>query len=346
MVIRIASLLLAVALTSGLSAGLPARGQPDASGAGEAAAPVRPVDPVVGEVVRMLEAGVEPEVIARWLGQAETRPGKLVADDLIALKQAGAPEDLVRRILDLVPARVSLPAAPRAPAEASSAAAGGPAATGREAPGSGVPVTFSVEYLPDTDPELGLDPWNLFLYLDGRPLAWTGGGRIITRWTKDSLEFHQPLPPGRRVLRLVQERHEVRSRRQGTWWHETRVSPEAFLLDIEPGADWRVVVQVNERNQGSRSHAGPISFTLLRDGEPVRQVERTGARTDEWPSLCEDVEASLSEKKRHSRAGQRALEGCIRWAALWPEAGEVPTRAEVRGELEGYGYRPPKVIQR
>ena len=62
------------------------------------------VDPVVGDVVRMLEVGIEPDLILRWLESSGKRPGPLSADDVIALSEAKAPKELIQALLDLAAA--------------------------------------------------------------------------------------------------------------------------------------------------------------------------------------------------------------------------------------------------
>ena len=60
------------------------------------------LDPVVAEVVEMLEAGVDEEIIDRWLAATDRRPSDIGAEGLIALTEAGASKELMGRILDLV----------------------------------------------------------------------------------------------------------------------------------------------------------------------------------------------------------------------------------------------------
>ncbi len=53
-----------------------------------ASAEVTPDDPLVDDVVRMLDAGIESDLVVSWLKTGDRRPAALSADALIALSQA------------------------------------------------------------------------------------------------------------------------------------------------------------------------------------------------------------------------------------------------------------------
>ena len=57
-------------------------------------------DEVCAEVVRLLEAGLGEPLVLRWLEESGKRPGRPTADDLVALKKAGASDELVAKLLD------------------------------------------------------------------------------------------------------------------------------------------------------------------------------------------------------------------------------------------------------
>ncbi|MGB5623675.1 MAG: hypothetical protein WBN65_14370, partial [Gammaproteobacteria bacterium] len=67
------------------------------------------VDPIVTDVVRMLEVGIEPDLILNWLQSSGKRPGPLSADDVIALSEAKAPKELIQALLDLATAAAQAP---------------------------------------------------------------------------------------------------------------------------------------------------------------------------------------------------------------------------------------------
>ena len=80
-----------------------------------AVAEATPDDPVVADVVRMLDAGLEPQLILGWIESGNKRPATLSASDMIALAAAEAPPELIEELL----ARAARPVkAERAPHEA------------------------------------------------------------------------------------------------------------------------------------------------------------------------------------------------------------------------------------
>ena len=66
------------------------------------------VDPVVRDVVRMLEAEVDAAVILRWLDQVETPPETISADDLILLNESEASTQVITTLQEIpvAPSRV------------------------------------------------------------------------------------------------------------------------------------------------------------------------------------------------------------------------------------------------
>lgn len=67
---------------------------------GEAPGSASASDEVCAEVVRLLEAGLGEPLVLRWLEESGKRPGRPTADDLVALKKAGASDELVAKLLD------------------------------------------------------------------------------------------------------------------------------------------------------------------------------------------------------------------------------------------------------
>jgi hypothetical protein len=311
---------------------------PEAATAAEEAT----LDPVVATVVRMLEAGVEPAVIASWLKRSGAEPGMPGPEDLIALTRAGAPSELIRRLIDLAsgpdrdgkrrgtdrPRPPGAPASPPAPPAAST---------------DPVPVEFDVEYVPETadDDET---PFDLFVYVDGRPLGRCRGGTSRFAAHPDRLVVGESLPPGRHVVRLLRERHEVRSRRKGTWSHEARVFPDPVVLDLDPGAEWKVRLRVTESR--TRPRGGTVDHVVMRGRARVDEGSRPGPGRNEWPGLCEELELGLKEKEATSRSDRRALEGCLRWGSLWEDVPAVPDRRTIRDALQANGFEPvPRAVK-
>jgi hypothetical protein len=273
-----------------------------------------PLDPVVTAVVRMLDEGVTSDTIAEWLVLSGASPATPTPDDLIALARAGASEGLIRRILELVPS----------PAEAAPEP-------------SAVWVEFDISYaseMVEDEPT----PWDLFVYLDGRPLASCDDRSSISTAHCAPLVFRESLPPGRHVIRLLQEQHELRSRRKDTWSHEARVFPDPFPFNLDSGGDWRVAIRVKESDTFWRS--GTTEYAVIHDDDPVEVGVKPGPRRRTWSPLCEELEAELSPKKLDSNAGRRALEGCVRWDSLWEGVEDHPDRTAVRDEMRDSDFNP------
>ena len=96
---------------------------------------------IVHEVVRMLQAGVEERVVLRWLDREGHYPASLSSDDLIALTEAEASDELMDRLF----------AKPEAAEREVEAAAPAPAPTGK------VPLPPHVQYRPFRDLEAAED---------------------------------------------------------------------------------------------------------------------------------------------------------------------------------------------
>lgn len=254
------------------------------------------LDPVVRDVVRMLEEGVDPSLVLHWLETSERRPGPLGPEDLIALSRAGASEQLTRRLIDVA---AQPPPAERTPVECClvdfeiSYRAAEPMEGEQEAPGK-----------------------DLAVYLDGQPLVrlesmpHLGGGGPFERRLR--------LDPGPHTLRLLRERHTLKKSR---WLHDSRVSPDVIPFEIEPGASFSLEVSWKE---SPFSTSGPLDWQLSRDGVTIAAQRDTGVAKEDWPPLCDDG----------------PVEGCVRWQDLWPPETTIPSREEVRAELEAAGYRP------
>ena len=161
------------------------------------------------------------------------------------------------------------------------------------------------------------------------------------------LRFYEPLEPGRHVLRVLQERHELQSKKNDSWSHEARVYPREIVFDVDEEGEFRVDLKVNENTAFWKKDKGPVSFTILRGDELIADVHGDGPLTDEWPALCDDVEVGIPEDKMESRAARRALDGCVRWESLWTGVEEAPDRETVRRYLADYEYRPvPATVQK
>jgi len=305
------------------------------------------VDPVVGDVVRMLEVGIEPDLILRWLESSGKRPGPLSADDVIALSQAKAPKELIQALLDLAgPSAGITPATPDAP----SAAVQQPAA-----PASGLPspqqtgvapvagecclIDVSVEYRATEDlvgEEYAGPEHDLFLYVDGHFLArLESQGNIAGQ---GPVPFKARLAPGDHALRLTRELHTHAGERAGDvkWDHLTTVSPSTIPFRVEPGADWNLDVRWV---QGEFSLKRPLHWRWSRDGVEVAGQKHVGAFREDWPYLCEDVEASREDGGISGWRAKDRLKGCVKWKSLWSSDVRI-TRAQVLAELRRDDFEP------
>ncbi len=294
-----------------------------------AAAPGGARADTVARVERMLRAGIGPGVVLAWLERERPPVPHLAAEDLVRLREAGADDALLRRLVDLsgTPGRgAGRPAPPgeRKPAGAAGAVPG----TGKEP----VPVRVTLEYRPRRrDDE---DPWALYVYLDGRPVAWSPGPR--TPFSNPRISFVLPLAPGRHLLRVARERHLPRSLGSSTYRHEARFAPPAIPLDVSPEEGLELLLRVREDRRGRARPA--LSWTVSRRGRVLVDRRNQGPPPGAWPELCEDVEATLPAG---SRLRARKLERCVRWKTLWKDVpGGVPERKKVLEELRRYGFRP------
>lgn len=289
-------------------------------------------DPVVQEIVRMLAAEISEPVIVRWIETSGRRPAAVSSDDLVALKQAGASDDLLGKLLEMAgaeppppPASSPLPPAPeptpmRVPAPAP------------EDPSGAVPMRFEVRYQPASVEDE--EPWDLFVYLDGRLLARAEAP--MTALFPKAVAFEGSVAPGPHVLRLIQERHR---RQSGGWHHEARVWGDPVRFTLEPGKPGELKLEVRQVKLALGGEA-PISWRIAQGERTVAESGPTGTRPDTWPPLCEEIEANLKRGTRPALPIRRELERCVRWTGLWPGIAGVPSREEVRAELERYDYRP------
>jgi hypothetical protein len=277
------------------------------------------VDPTIGGVVRMLEAGVDEQVILDWLSRQSRGAGELRPDDLIALTRAGASPEMIRRIVERWPAEPSgdRPATREAPTPVAGATS----------------TEIVLRYRPYDDTEGG-DPdlWHLFVYVDGEYAIWSDGVGRMAPAGHDRVRLD--LPPGRHRVRLVQERHE--STVNG-WRHEARVCPQAIEIDV---GDVQSSLRVKVSGSSPPGKNGSVSWSR-REGEiTVEEVSEAGGWPEQWPALCEEIEVNYDAGARLPRAARKRLEDCVRWKTLWPSTADAPERDAVRRQLAAVDFRP------
>jgi len=294
-----------------------------AAAAGEATA-IR--DPAVGEVLRLLESGVSETVIVQWLGTTEP-PREVSADDLIALRTAGASDELIQALLARVRGETPVPPPP-APETAP------PAAPAQANESSVEPVRFEIRYLATYDPQQASA--DLFLYVDGVPVAWKEAG---SRMRNTLLVFERSLSAGRHAVALGLERHVKQSRDR--YRHEARVYPRPLVLDVRPGPETTVAIDLEEGGGFSLVHAlGPLTFKVTQGQSTYAFLQGEGPDLGEWPALCEEVETNYPEGAKMPRSARKDLETCRRWADLWQDVANAPDRDWARDEMARYDYRP------
>lgn len=303
-----------------------------------ASAEVTADDPVVADVVRMLDAGLEPRLVLSWLEAGNKRPAPLTANDMLALAAAEAPAELIEDLLGRAtqPAEVE-PAPPAAP-PVSRAPKDDPLAQEVDS-GDCCLVDFSVEY---RAPEQGVGDevdqprGDLYLYIDGQFV-----GRFEPRGEiagAGPLTFKRRLAQGGHTIRLTRELHLPSRNRDAADArdHRTTVSPSSIEFEVKPGAQWNMDIRWV---QGVFSRKRPLQWRWSKNGVPVAGEKNVGAFHDDWSFLCDDVEIS---RDSGAIAGWRASDrsrDCVTWASLWPQ-GVESSRAQILAAFEESGFRP------
>ncbi|MDH3274703.1 MAG: hypothetical protein OEM99_09215 [Gammaproteobacteria bacterium] len=301
-------------------------------------------DPLVNDVVRMLDAGIESDLIISWLQSGDSRPAPLSADELIALTAAKASRDLIELLLAMAPA-------PVAPMSSSQDHADAPAPIA--SPGVTQPSTrsavalnddcclveFSIRYQAAEDKEgeeveqAGRD---LFLYADGRLLT-----RIESQGNIASgapVLFKTRMAPGEHTLRFTRDLHSP-AKGAGdskSWEHETTVSPSIIRFELEPDALWQLDFSWV---QSEFSTKRPLRWSWSRNGVAVAGEAGVGEFRERWPFLCEDVEISRDEGAISEWRARDRLKSCVSWASLWPGSVDT-TRAELLHSLRRFDFEP------
>lgn len=317
---------------------------------GEAAPGEGELDPVVSEVVEMLSAEVEEEIILQWLEATARRPVDVGSQGLIALTEAGASSELIGRLLDLVAAGsppapaaspdspASVPAAPIERRSVPEAPAAGDEQAYRaaraETPGD---VLFLLSYKkivtqepePDSPPS---EPWTVYAYLDGELVAW-GTDSLAG----EPVRANRLLTPGRHVVRVTQERH---IRRGEKWVHESRVVPTFIAFEVAPGEEMEVELKFHGRWM-YRDSRGPLSYAVRRGNQTLVEEGPTGGDPSEWKPVCEDVEANFPDKDKVPRLYRQEMARCVLWSSLWQGAGEETSRTELLASMSESDFRPP-----
>ncbi|MDA8020091.1 MAG: hypothetical protein MPN21_21845 [Thermoanaerobaculia bacterium] len=306
----------------------------------------------VAGLLELLQADMTEDVILLWL---ETQPPATPqAEDLVALRDAGASDQILTKLLSLDTATTAA-AGESEPNEATLSSSDGPTAEATAPPAAASPssvseapssppegltsvavaapstptatgdtvVNFTLSYLPEFQPDE--KDWDLYVYLDGKPLAYVSrGSRVLGG---DSLQFEQALEPGRHQIRIVQENHELGE--GGSYVddsHEARISPVDLVFQLQPG-DAEVEIRFKRPLLEFRS-TGPIHYRIAQGGRVLLAEEGAGGDPDSWTPLCDDAEVAGLEPPR----------ACRDWAGFWVV--DAPPRHDVIRALSLFDYRP------
>lgn len=306
-----------------------------------------PVDPVVADVVRMIDVGVEPELVLQWLESSGRRPAPLSADDVIALSQAQVPREVIQALLDLAsqpapPTAAPRPAAPVYATPSPSTPGYRPdrtAAPQTTPPGECCLVEVSVEYrapaIIEGDNTAQPNPY-LFIYVDGNFLARVEPAGNIA--AQGPVRIKTQLEPGPHRIRLTRELH-LKSDALGknpAWDHETTVNPLAVDLQVEAGGNYNLDIRWV---QGEFSLKKPFSWRWSRNGAEIAAEKNVGEFLNKWAFLCEDVEVSRDNGAISDWRARDRLKDCVRWPDLWGT--DTPTREQVLADLQQHDFDPP-----
>ena len=316
-----------------------------------ASAEVTPDDPLVDDVVRMLDAGIESDLVVSWLKTGDRRPAALSADALIALGQAEASRELIEFLLSMAAAAPISGSAADSGARATTATAEATLRPTPEAMPPQIPaaashnddcclVEFSIRYQAAEDKEgeeFEQPGRDLYLYVDGQFLArLESQGNIASG---GPVRFKAQLAPGAHALRFTRQLH-TRSKYGASgdsWHHETTVSPSIIQFEVEPDALWQLDFSWA---QSEFSTYGPLTWHWSRNGVEVAGETRAGEFREKWPFLCEDVEVSRDSGAISAWRARDRLKSCVNWSSLWP-AGIAIDRAKVLAEFGRFEFEPP-----
>lgn len=311
---------------------------------GPATAAPEELDPIVAQVVAMLEAGVSEELVLQWLESTGRRPQDIGAQGVIALTEGGASEQLIMALLQLVEELGTEPVGRSAPGPGppSSESPGpiavphDPRATSEEGVQAIVELRAKRIWTDEPEPDGPQEPrWDVYLYLDGELVAWSR-----PTLQGDPVEARRTLRAGQRELRVVLQRYEeLRSE----WLYESLLVPTLIGFKARPGEPIEIDVEM-KRIWGlwrQRSDGGPLSYTIRQGDRVLAEHPGTGGDPDRWRPVCEDVEANFPDAEKVPRRFRSLMSRCVRWADLWTGSGRSSSRSEILAALAEYDFQPP-----
>lgn len=296
------------------------------------------LDPLVAEVVEMLDAGVSDGLILQWLESTGRRPVDIGSEGLIALTEAQASELLMSRLLELVEAerpdgsKVASEAAPIGPSPRQSLT--------EESAEESVEAIFRLSgtrmWVDEDEPDSPREErWNVYLYLDGDLIAWTRPNQ-----QGDPVEARRVIPTGSHEMRVILQRYE---KSRGGWSYESLAVPTLVAFDAQVGDPLEIEVDM-ERSWGlwrDRSDGGPLSYVIRQGVRVLGESKGAGGNPDDWQPVCEDIEANFPESQGVPRAYRSSMSRCARWADLWNGPAKETSRTEILEDLAEYDFEPP-----
>lgn len=316
--------------------------------AGDLSAPASAtaLDPVVEDVLEMLEAGVEEGVIVQWLESTGRRAADIDRDGMIALTGAGASDRLIGALLE----GVEKGSAGRKSAESGGARQEPPPDSAAPTPktkqttiadaGAKIEISAGLRakrvWIDEESPDMPREePWGIYLYMDGDLLAWT-----VPSLQGEPVVARRVVEAGRRELRVVLQRYDEL---RGGWQYESLSVPTLFAFEARPGDPIEVEVEM-VRIWGlwrHREDGGPLRY-VVRQGETVlAESAGTGGDPDRWQPICEDVEANFPGAETVPRRFRGAMKECVRWGDLWLGLGAATSRSEILAMLAEHEFEPP-----
>lgn len=294
----------------------------------------------VAGLLELVQAEITEDVILLWLDTRESEKAPPSVGDLLELRNAGASDAILQKLLlleagETAPPAVSEPAV-STPAVSKPAVSADPEDSAdiepepsraeppsRAATGDAI-VDFTLSYIPEFRPDE--KDWDLYVYLDGKPLSFVSrGSRVLG---EQAIKFQQVLEPGPHQIRIVQENHEVDDDAESFegHFHEARVAPVDLFFRLEAGA---AEAEISfERPLLELRSAGPIAYRVAQNGRVLISQDEAGGDPDGWTPLCDDSQIR----------GERPPRGCRNWATFWSV--DAPPRQEVLRALSLFDYRP------
>lgn len=303
------------------------------------------LDPVVREVVEMLEAGVDEPVIAQWLESTGRRPAEVGSQGMIALTASGASEELMTTLLKLLeePGAEAVRVEPAStPALMRDETAGiqpdsrTPGALTEGVADAVIRLSARRIWVDEDEPDRPRDPpWDVYLYLDGELVSWTR-----PTLEGEPVEARRVIQSGRRELRVILQRYEEL---RGGWLYESLAVPTLVAFETQAGDPIEIAVEMKHIwslwRQGT--DGGPLSFVIRQGNQTLVENQGIGGDPDRWQPVCEDLEANFPDSEKLPSRFRNPMSRCVHWGDLWTGAGQSTSREEILANLAAHDFQFP-----